>query len=195
VTREFALPRRGMRSLRRRLRLIVVRAAHPRARFGAGCDIRSGLSLTIWPESTVAVGARCVIDRRMTVECRGRLVIGDDVIVGHDTTIGIEESVSIGRDCLIAEFVSIRDHDHEFGRPDIPVREQGARSAPVAIGRDVWIGSRATITAGIRIGDHAIVAAGAVVTHDVAPWAIVGGVPAREIGRRSQVRGELYASD
>lgn len=188
MTTEFALPRRGMRSVRRRLRLILVRAAHPRARFGAGCDVRTGLSLTIWPESTVAVGARCVIDRRMTVECSGRLVIGDDVIVGHDTTIGIEEAVSIGHDCLIAEFVSIRDHDHEFGRPDIPVREQGARSAPVAIGRDVWIGSKATITAGVRIGDHAIVAAGAVVTRDVEPWTIVAGVPARMIGRRGKPR-------
>jgi acetyltransferase-like isoleucine patch superfamily enzyme len=124
----------------------------------------------------------------MTIECRGKLSVGAGVIFGHHCTLGVEGELTIGDDCLIAELVSIRDHDHEFARDDIPVREQGARSAPVSIGRDVWIGGKATITSGVSVGDHAVVAAGAVVTRDVAAWSIVGGVPAREIGRRGRAQ-------
>ena len=53
--------------------------------------------------------------------------------------------------------------------------------APVRIGKNVWIGSHATLLPGVTVGDNAIVAAGAVVTKDVAPNTVVGGVPAREM--------------
>ena len=54
------------------------------------------------------------------------------------------------------------------------------------IGHDVWIGADAGITDGVRIGDHAVIGMGAVVTHDVPEWAIVGGVPAKVIGDRRE---------
>jgi acetyltransferase-like isoleucine patch superfamily enzyme len=57
--------------------------------------------------------------------------------------------------------------------------------APVTIGDDVWIGAHAVVTGGVEIGRGAVVAAGAVVTRDVPPHAIVGGVPAMVIGERS----------
>ena len=58
------------------------------------------------------------------------------------------------------------------------------RSRGIHIGRDVWIGANAGITDGVRIGDHAVVAMGAVVTKDVLDWTIVAGVPAVVIGDR-----------
>jgi acetyltransferase-like isoleucine patch superfamily enzyme len=78
--------------------------------------------------------------------------------------------------------------------PDRPVRAQPVRSRGVRIGRDVWIGAGAGITDGVSLGDHAVVAMGAVVTRDVEPWAIVGGVPARVIGdrRKSAVDPALF---
>ncbi len=63
---------------------------------------------------------------------------------------------------------------------------QGHVPGTVVIEEDVWIGANCVITPDVRIGRGAVVGAGAVVTRDVAPFAIVGGVPAREIGRRGQ---------
>jgi acetyltransferase-like isoleucine patch superfamily enzyme len=68
--------------------------------------------------------------------------------------------------------------------PDRLIREQPVCSRGITIGKDVWIGARAGITDGVTIGDHAVVAMGAVVTRDVEPWQIVAGVPARPIGDR-----------
>lgn len=86
---------------------------------------------------------------------------------------------------MIAPSVSIRDTDHGFSRTDIPMMQQDLDTSPVCIGDDVWIGHGAIILKGVRIGDGAIVAAGAVVTRNVAPFSIVGGVPAREIAKRN----------
>jgi hypothetical protein len=65
-----------------------------------------------------------------------------------------------------------------------PCRYDDLERAPIMIGNDVWIGQHSLLKKGIRIGDGAVVAAGAVVTKDVAPFTVVGGVPARPIRRR-----------
>jgi acetyltransferase-like isoleucine patch superfamily enzyme len=73
---------------------------------------------------------------------------------------------------------------HVFDAPG-SIREQGFTKAPIVIGSYVWIGANATVVEGVTIADHAIVAAGAVVTSDVPPGAIVGGVPARVVRWRA----------
>ena len=109
---------------------------------------------------------------RVVVEAGATLRLGSGY-VNHDTQILCFSSITIGDDVAIAEQVVIRDSDnHEVvGAPSPP-------TAPVTIGDHVWIGMRATILKGVTIGDGAIVAAGAVVTRDVAPATLVAGVPA-----------------
>ena len=68
---------------------------------------------------------------------------------------------------------------------DKPIRLQGATRKGVEIGEDCWIGSKAVILDGVKIGNHVIVAAGAVVNRDVPDYAIVGGVPAKIIKTRN----------
>lgn len=176
--------RRSLQSVRRRLRLILVRALHPRARFGSGSDVRSGLRLRILGNGRVRIGHKVVMDDGMTIECRGSLVVGPHTVFGHHVTIGVRESVLIGRDCLIGEMVSIRDHDHGFHAADMPMWRQEPLTAPVTIEDDVWIGSKATVTRGVHIGRGALVGANSVVTNDVPAGFVVGGVPARVIRRQ-----------
>jgi acetyltransferase-like isoleucine patch superfamily enzyme len=139
----------------------------------------------------VIFGSHCVLDHDLIVEVEGRLTVGANTIFGHHCTIAAKEDISIGEDCLIAELVSIRDHDHRFDRLDIPIREQGSRCGPVKIGRNVWIGAKATITRGVTIGDNAIIGAHAVVTRDIPRDAVAVGIPARVIRIRDEKASEM----
>lgn len=113
-----------------------------------------------------------------------RLTIGDHVSINQGTFIVARGVVSIGENTRIGEYVSIRDNDHRFSDASMPIRQQGYVVRPVAIGQDVWIGRGATVLKGITIGDGAVIGAGAVVTKDVPAYAIVVGVPARQMGTR-----------
>lgn len=143
--------------------------------------------ITMTPGAKVSFGEYCVLDRHLTIEAEGELVIGPRTIFGHHCTIGAKDSVSIGADCLIAEMVSVRDSDHAISDSELPYREQGHVAAPVVIGQNVWLGSKVVVAKGVRIGDNAVVGAGAVVTRDVPANSLAGGVPARVI--RDLVRG------
>jgi acetyltransferase-like isoleucine patch superfamily enzyme len=100
--------------------------------------------------------------------------------VGPGSIISAQEHVSIGDGCLLADYVTVRDQNHVHS-PEVPLSAWRYTTAPVCIGNDVWIASKATVVAGVKIADHALCAAGAVVTKNVEPWQIVGGVPARPL--------------
>ncbi|HVF09409.1 MAG TPA: acyltransferase [Abditibacteriaceae bacterium] len=172
-------------ALLRRLRLVYLRLRFPRAHIGAGCDIRSGLHLVLGPEARLQIGDKCVLDRAMTIECHGALSVGSRTIFGHHCTLGVRDSLVIGEDCLLAEMVSVRDHDHRIDLLDVPIREQGAVSRPVSIGRNVWLGAKVTVVKGVSIGDNAVIGANAVVTKDIPANAIAVGIPAKVIGLRT----------
>jgi acetyltransferase-like isoleucine patch superfamily enzyme len=138
----------------------------------------------------VSFGPGCVLDHGLTVECRGRLEVGERTVFGHHCTIASDESIRIGRDCLIAEMVSIRDHDHDFASSDVPIIDQGRATAPVRIGDNVWIGGKATITKGVTIGSNTVVGAHAVVTTDLPPDCVAVGIPARVLRHRGQAAAQ-----
>lgn len=111
------------------------------------------------------------------------VTIGARTSIGFHTFIYSTSEIEIGEDCMVASFVYIVDSDHGI-RKDLLMNRQANRSRPIRIGNDVWIGAHAVILSGVTIGNGAIIAAGAVVREDVAPYAIVGGVPAKVIGAR-----------
>jgi len=84
----------------------------------------------------------------------------------------------------VMTFVYIVDSNHGIQK-NVPMNQQPNSSQPIQIGNDVWIGAQAAILSGVSIGDGAIVATGSVVREDVAPYSIVGGVPAKVIGERN----------
>jgi acetyltransferase-like isoleucine patch superfamily enzyme len=112
------------------------------------------------------------------------LRVGSRSNIGVNCYIGCSGSIEIGENVMMSPGVSLFAENHNFARTDIPMKDQGVTRGAIVIEDDCWIASGSTILAGVRVGRGAIVAASAVVTEDVPPYAIVGGVPAKVIGRR-----------
>ena len=92
--------------------------------------------------------------------------------------------------------VSCYPRNHAFNRTDIPMNQQGfAEEKPIIIEDDVWIGANSIILGGVKIGNGAIIGAGAVVTKDVPPRAIVAGNPAKLIKYRMGEKNETWYFD
>lgn len=109
----------------------------------------------------------------------GDVIIGDHTRVGlHNTIIG---PVTIGSHVNLAQGITVTALNHNFEESSKRIDEQGVTTKPVIIGNDIWIGANAVILPGVSIGDHSVVAAGAVVTKDVPPHSLVAGVPAKII--------------
>jgi acetyltransferase-like isoleucine patch superfamily enzyme len=113
----------------------------------------------------------------------GFIEIGDDVVISRGTQIVAHAGITIGAGSMIGEYTSIRDGNH-LRASNGAIRETGHDSAPIFIGKQVWIGRGAMILPGVRIGDRATVGANAVVTRDVPEGVSVAGVPARIISKQ-----------
>lgn len=107
----------------------------------------------------IRLGQRVFINSGCHFQDQGGITIGDDVLIGHSVVMATLNH-------------SLEPNDRASMYP-----------APIVIGNNVWIGAHATILQGVTIGDGAVVAAGAVVTKDVPPMAVVGGVPAKVLKR------------
>jgi acetyltransferase-like isoleucine patch superfamily enzyme len=110
------------------------------------------------------------------VERPEKLYIDDNVSLTANISIMGVGGVHIGFGTMIAAGVTILTTQHDSTAPIM--RKTGIHK-PVTIGKEVWIGAGAIILPGVSIGDNSIVAAGTVVTHDVKPYQVVGGVPAK----------------
>ncbi|MDP4120713.1 MAG: acyltransferase [Bacillota bacterium] len=126
--------------------------------------------------------ANIIVNSEMKICCGCTITVLDGAklsfgsgYINSDTRIFCHEEINIGENVAIAEGVMIRDSDNHdvFGSDN--------KTQPINIGNHVWIGMRAMILKGVTIGDGAIIAAGAVVTKDVPPKCLVGGVPAKII--------------
>ena len=140
---------------------------------------------------SIAIGSRSIIRGELFVFAHGgKITIGSDCYVGDNSRIWSGGSVTIGDHVLVAHNVSIMDNlthpidrmarrsqmraIYEVGHP----AQVELDDRPVVIKTDAWVGAHALVLRGVTIGEGAIVAAGAVVTKDVAPYTIVGGNPA-----------------
>ncbi len=147
----------------------------------------------VFVRKNVSLGKRFHVGLGSIISAPNSLVIGDDVYVGKFCTI--QCNGKIGRGTLIANNVGIVGRrDHNFREVGSLVRlaawigeDQSLQNDPkskVCIGEDIWIGYGSIVLSGTSIGRGAIVAAGSVVTSDVAPYDIVSGNPARTVGKR-----------
>lgn len=107
------------------------------------------------------------------------ITVGRDVFINAGCHFQDHGGVTIGDGCQIGHNVVFATLNHGLSPED----RQNTYPAPIVLGRNVWVGSNATILQGVIIGDNAVIAAGAVVTKDVEPATVVGGVPAKVIRR------------
>ena len=135
--------------------------------------VRPGAELRCEGVVSLQRGVRVVVDG-------GRLTIGHGTNVnGSGTKLLCAQEITIGAHCTFSWDVQVLDTDFHAITADGVERPS---VAPVRIGDRVWVGTRAVVLKGVTIGDGAVVAAGAVVTADVPPGAVVAGVPARVVG-------------
>lgn len=159
--------------------------------FQGSATIEDYVKIDALSKGGIKIGNNFSIGRNSIIECTGVLrelgesfEIGENVGIAANAFIAVRGKLKIGSDTIFGPGVSIHTENHNFNDTDKPIRLQGATRKGVEIGEDCWIGSKAVILDGVKIGSHVIVAAGAVVNKDVPDYAIVGGVPAKVIRMR-----------
>lgn len=129
----------------------------------------------------VSIGTASSIHRCCRFYRPSGVTIGAHSVVNRNVLLDGRTGLHIGNNVSVSEGAAILTLEHDPNSPTFDLR-----GAPVVIGDRVFVGVGAILLPGISVGEGAVIAAGAVVTHNVEPYAIVGGAPARQIGLRSR---------
>lgn len=156
-------------------------------KLGQGVYLDEGVYLHACPQG-IEIGPRTIVMHGAVLHVynfrdmpHSRIRIGSDSLIGEYSVIRGQGGVQIGDRVYTSPFTQIIAVNHVFDDPGRPFIEQGITAEGIIIEDDVWLGAGAIITDGVRVGKGAVVAAGAVVTKDVPPHTVVGGVPAKPI--------------
>lgn len=169
-------------------RAVVTRRHQGRfARFGQGSLLAKGVKLMSPQHMAIgdhsSIMSHCVLETCPNAGLNPCLEIGNHVSLGEYSHVTCARRVVIGNGVLTGRFVLITDNGHGNSLPEEtetpPLARKVHSNGPVVVGNNVWIGDKATILPGVTIGEGAVVAANAVVTKDVPPYAVVGGCPAK----------------
>lgn len=128
-------------------------------------------------------GLGCVCHWATDLKYPENIFLGERVVIGVNASLGAHSEIRIGDNVHISRDVHLETAGLDFHEKFPPYAHL---SQSITIDKGVWIGSRSTILGGVHIGEYAIIAAGSVVTKDVPPFAVVGGIPARILKIRNQ---------
>lgn len=148
--------------------------------YSFGKNFHAGVRVRLWAKSELSIGDNCYIGRNSQIECNA--IIGDNVLIANSVAL-------VGK------------YDHHYQQIGVPIRLASqirdkaynwkGLDSKVIIKDDVWLGYGTIVMSGVTIGEGSIIAAGSVVTKDVDPYSIYGGVPARKIADRFNSEEEL----
>jgi acetyltransferase-like isoleucine patch superfamily enzyme len=114
---------------------------------------------------------------------KGSSLFIKDSYIGYNSVIVSYNSIEIGEHCEIAEMVVIRDQDHDYSTGNL-IKNSGYKSEAIKIGRNVWIGAKASILKGVIIGDNSVVGAHSLVNKSFPASSIIVGIPARKVDKK-----------
>lgn len=155
------------------------------ARIASGVVLQRGVSPQSAP-GTIEVGARCELDRGVVLHAwGGQIRLAPRVVLGPYAVVYGHGGVEIGEASLISMHCRILSSNHGVPPPGVEIRSQPDVRLPTRIGKDVWLGAGVTVLGGVTIGDGCVVGAGAVVAHDLPPYTVSVGIPARVIRQRT----------
>lgn len=179
-------------------RLLVCEPLFKAACASYGRNVQTGVFVHfVLGEGDIVVGDNTNVDGKSSFVFGARfaerplLEIGARTYVGHDCTFSTSKRITIGDDCYIAsgcQFLDSPGHPLDPGRRLAHLPPDPDQVREVTVGNNVWIGTQAMIMPGVTVGEGSVVAARAVVTSDVPPYTLVGGVPARKLRELSPVR-------
>lgn len=138
-------------------------------------------TFTVDKGCAIKIGRRAILEKNSEIICKGQIIIGSSFSLNKYSRIVSHELITIGDNVIIAQFVSILDHDHKYKRIDNQLRFEGYKTQPITIGNNVWIGDKVTICKGVNIGNNVIIAANSVVTHNIEDNCVAAGSPCKMI--------------
>ncbi|WP_310535271.1 acyltransferase [Novosphingobium sp.] len=182
LRKGFALLRRMRLALRSAAMRAYFRTAYPGISCAASARFGPRARLRAFAGGSIEIGAGCFIhDDVLMIADGGALRLEAGTHVGRGSVIACKEGITIGAGSQVAEQVTIRDHDHNW-QGDAPLAEQGFATAPIAIGHDVWLAAKVTVTKGVTIAARSVVGANSVVTRSLETRGAYAGAPARLLG-------------
>jgi acetyltransferase-like isoleucine patch superfamily enzyme len=180
VRRSLSLLRSVISRLTSVTKIVYFRTAFPEVRLPFSTTIDKAVRLSATDGGSIEVGSNVFLGPNTQVISRGgRIVIGDDVHIGTGSIIVSTDTVTIGRDTLIAEYVVIRDQDHDYSVR--PIRTSNFLTGAIAIGEDCWLGCKSTVLRNSSIGNSSVIGAHSLVRGDVPPSTLAVGAPHRNV--------------
>jgi acetyltransferase-like isoleucine patch superfamily enzyme len=137
-------------------------------------------------EGRLEIGPEVLLEPDVWITAPGeaRVRIGAGSFLNLGVMVASERLVEIGEHCMLANGCFVSDANHRHDDPDTPITWQGFESkGPTRIGDNCWLGANVVVTSGVSIGERSVIGANSVVTHDIAPFSIAVGLPAKTIRR------------
>ena len=166
-------------------RLLYLSKAQSKIRNSIPVSTQFDGELQIIGTANVTWGEHCRFGKDVVLETQGDGVIelGNNVRINQGTVIVAHSRVSIANDCLIGEYCSIRDANHEINSGEL-IRMQGHSSSAIQIENDCWLGRGAVVLKGVTLHQGCVIGANSVVTKTVSGNAVAVGIPAKELRKR-----------
>ena len=147
---------------------------------GRKCRIQNGVLLEL-KGGVIELGKSVELRRNTVLNVSGHLRMEESNIISYGNTVHCADRITLAPFASCSEYVTIADSRH-FHTDEQTFFYDNIDSAPVAIGRNVWLANKSSVLMGVTIGDYSTVAGHSVVTKDVPPKTLVAGAPAKPIG-------------